>query len=794
MSAWARAAAGKERPPSPPRFNAAEPSKDPSPPPTPNNTGSAADARQRHNSLPTPGILAAANRMHPGGAARVGARPGTAELVEVMRGNIEGLLPQDTGPATGQREFGEFGEFGGGSSEDEDEGEGEGAMPVAQEFDMDLGPVFFRLQNNRHAYLNEVKRHRRFSSALNIEALAAEHPPLSTGAEHAAQAIYKAQAETESQAFAAGLQVAATSIGADVGTLDHLFRHGFLSEQAGLVYDNFRKRCCQLTYLDISYGGLTSFSSLRLFINLDTLVADQNLFSSLATCPALPSLKTLSLNNNDVQDLRHCLTDVQFKLKSLVFLSLLGNPCCPQSLSDPEADTTRASQLYRTMVMDFLPGLKFLDSRALDHPAATTGSSPLKGPGKGKGLSRRASTRQSMTRGLSQAELRHLIMAPTTRRMSCDDDPLLGLADVKMSAGLISKAEYVHIMTVHRAVSVFMDITEDEREATAEARSRPSAAPGPRSGGGGGGGGGGASNTSSSKPDESGDGAGVGDEGSTWLGGVVRSGIRMFMTALGDSDKDGGAGAGAGAGTGTSTSTGTSAAVDPANAARTKFENQVITREEYDHIVAITRASLAADDDGGDSPGDPAGGESAQLQSNSNSDSDSDLPMAVLHVRPGPDQGGLTLAEDDDVSIVRVVGVREDGPAHACGFRRGDAITRVNGVHVQDLSLDAINKSLRNLSGSAVELVALLTPAVQRAPAPRAQSGGPSLRTIQVQRDPAAGIGFGVHATAVRGTVGCGGVRWGAAGRGRSFEGVRLTFLPVAPIWSLCLPPVPAGL
>ena len=93
------------------------------------------------------------------------------------------------------------------------------------------------------------------------------------------------------------------------------------------------------------------------------------------------------------------------------------------------------------MVMDFLPTLKFLDSRALDH--TTMGSSmPAERPaglsGRDRRGSVRASARESKTRGLSQAELRHLIKAPTTKRTSFSDDPLLGLADVKMNAGLIS--------------------------------------------------------------------------------------------------------------------------------------------------------------------------------------------------------------------------------------------------------------------------------------------------------------------------------------------------------------------
>ena len=48
---------------------------------------------------------------------------------------------------------------------------------VSHEFDMELGPVFYRLENDRNAYLNEVKRHRRFSSAITLDQQAAGVDP-----------------------------------------------------------------------------------------------------------------------------------------------------------------------------------------------------------------------------------------------------------------------------------------------------------------------------------------------------------------------------------------------------------------------------------------------------------------------------------------------------------------------------------------------------------------------------------------------------------------------------------------
>ena len=162
------------------------------------------------------------------------------------------------------------------------------------------------------------------------------------------------------------------SIGTTTDTLDQLFRHGFLSNSAGVVLEDFHQRCGQLTYLDISFGNLRSLSSLRRFTNLDTLVTDQNQLESMATCPALPNLKTLSLNNNSIKNLHLCLTDVQHKLSSLIFLSLLGNPCCPHSLDDPEVSACAQGTL---LCIVFIMGCFLLTGRVVRFEVSSRASS-----------------------------------------------------------------------------------------------------------------------------------------------------------------------------------------------------------------------------------------------------------------------------------------------------------------------------------------------------------------------------------------------------------------------------------
>lgn len=107
------------------------------------------------------------------------------------------------------------------------------------------------------------------------------------------------------------------------------------------------------------------------------MVADQNRLRSLATCPELVSLTTLSLNNNELEDdLGLLLSDAASKFPALVFLSLIGNPCSPEDILAAQSVRGVSNSVevyqYRMHVMQALPQLRFLDSKALSaddpHP------------------------------------------------------------------------------------------------------------------------------------------------------------------------------------------------------------------------------------------------------------------------------------------------------------------------------------------------------------------------------------------------------------------------------------------
>eukprot|EP00020_Sapocribrum_chincoteaguense_P013772 CAMPEP_0170736240 /NCGR_PEP_ID=MMETSP0437-20130122/3512_1 /TAXON_ID=0 /ORGANISM="Sexangularia sp." /LENGTH=322 /DNA_ID=CAMNT_0011074595 /DNA_START=65 /DNA_END=1031 /DNA_ORIENTATION=- len=79
-------------------------------------------------------------------------------------------------------------------------------------------------------------------------------------------------------------------------------------------------------------------------------------------CNAYSSVRTLSLNNNNIESVDDLFTDLDrlgVDPQRLEFLSLLKNHCCPNALVGKESDDYRR---YRYYVLHRLPQLRFLDS------------------------------------------------------------------------------------------------------------------------------------------------------------------------------------------------------------------------------------------------------------------------------------------------------------------------------------------------------------------------------------------------------------------------------------------------
>jgi len=114
-----------------------------------------------------------------------------------------------------------------------------------------------------------------------------------------------------------------------------------------------------IKHLDLSYNLLEKVEGLQRFVGLRELILDNNMLSNIQI-PLLPFLHTLSLNKNRVYDLDNLLDTLSKHTPLLEFLSLLGNPACPNELMHGDEEDY---QNYRYSVINRLKYLKFLDSR-----------------------------------------------------------------------------------------------------------------------------------------------------------------------------------------------------------------------------------------------------------------------------------------------------------------------------------------------------------------------------------------------------------------------------------------------
>ncbi|XP_017889650.1 leucine-rich melanocyte differentiation-associated protein-like [Ceratina calcarata] len=118
------------------------------------------------------------------------------------------------------------------------------------------------------------------------------------------------------------------------------------------------------TSLDLSYNELTSITAVKQYQRLQELVLDNNKLRDLKTLPHIPSLTTLSLNNNKISDIDGALKRIAECCPKVVYVSLLGNPGCPDQLTNPTSTDEEDYDRYRLYAIYTLPStLRFLDSR-----------------------------------------------------------------------------------------------------------------------------------------------------------------------------------------------------------------------------------------------------------------------------------------------------------------------------------------------------------------------------------------------------------------------------------------------
>ena len=115
-------------------------------------------------------------------------------------------------------------------------------------------------------------------------------------------------------------------------------------------------------------GRLSNVERLKDFPALETLIVDQNELEGFASLPSLRGLTTLSANKNNITSLRSTLKFCKRRCPNLKFLSLMGNPCCPNELN---GGTDAQYDEYRRTAARALPQLQFIDSKAVQvRPSA----------------------------------------------------------------------------------------------------------------------------------------------------------------------------------------------------------------------------------------------------------------------------------------------------------------------------------------------------------------------------------------------------------------------------------------
>ena len=96
------------------------------------------------------------------------------------------------------------------------------------------------------------------------------------------------------------------------------------------------------------------------FPNLTTLQLDRNGLKSISDLPKLSYLRTLWLNNNELNNMASLINLLKSKCPKLEYLSLLGNPLCPDVYFE-DSNESRYTRFRHTIIYN-LPNLTYLDT------------------------------------------------------------------------------------------------------------------------------------------------------------------------------------------------------------------------------------------------------------------------------------------------------------------------------------------------------------------------------------------------------------------------------------------------
>jgi hypothetical protein len=137
----------------------------------------------------------------------------------------------------------------------------------------------------------------------------------------------------------------------------------FIGQECSVIPSSLGRTYGEIvTRLDMSFNCLRSIQGLEMFSHLEELILDNNQLDDHIGFPPSDTVNTISLNKNKFLDLELLLLKLKGSYPQLRYLSLLGNPACPDQLSSNDKDE-EDYQRYRYYVIHCIPGLKFLDSK-----------------------------------------------------------------------------------------------------------------------------------------------------------------------------------------------------------------------------------------------------------------------------------------------------------------------------------------------------------------------------------------------------------------------------------------------
>ena len=95
------------------------------------------------------------------------------------------------------------------------------------------------------------------------------------------------------------------------------------------IKEKDKENAGKIQHLDVSFNQLSEGSEFNPFVNLVTLVIDDNCFHTLKGFPVLKFLETFSANKNNFSDLAAFLDESNDRFGNVRNLSLLKNPLNP---------------------------------------------------------------------------------------------------------------------------------------------------------------------------------------------------------------------------------------------------------------------------------------------------------------------------------------------------------------------------------------------------------------------------------------------------------------------------------